>query len=301
GPRRTRGSLDGLLLMGPYNYISTFCSSAKGLSRTLCQSFGLSSPPDSLPSRAGSRSSRPARLSSRLVSVSFPPDSLPSRPGSRSSRTNSLPARLAGLSSRRVGVSSRLPSVSSRPVRVSSRLASLSSRVVGLAARGDSVSATAISRLAQFSVRHFGLSTRRGGSSASPVSLQLHRSVLLARGTSLSAGSGSHLFAGCAKAPSASTVSLSAAALSPRSAGASAGTMERWQVWRSYGADSTGEDAVPCGASADFFCEECGWVCALCTRNCADSQHVLTEIGSGLEHRAEQGISAECDIGGAPA
>src|SRR5262249_55907972 len=54
--------------------------------------------------------------------------------------------------------------------------------------------------------------------------------------------------------------------------------VERCESLRSYGADSTGEAAVVCGASADFFCEECGWVCVLCARSCTASSHELTEI-----------------------
>jgi hypothetical protein len=55
-------------------------------------------------------------------------------------------------------------------------------------------------------------------------------------------------------------------------------SMERCEVVRSYGGDSTGEAAVVCGASADFFCEECGWVCEPCARSCTASSHELTEI-----------------------
>ena len=55
---------------------------------------------------------------------------------------------------------------------------------------------------------------------------------------------------------------------------------DRCEVVRSYGGDPTGESAVICGASANFFCEECGWVCELCARLCTASSHELTEIGA---------------------
>lgn len=68
---------------------------------------------------------------------------------------------------------------------------------------------------------------------------------------------------------------------------------DRCEVLRSYGLDSTGECAVLCGASADFFCEECGWVCELCARGCARSDHQLREPRSDLQNSNQAEIGAE--------
>ena len=61
--------------------------------------------------------------------------------------------------------------------------------------------------------------------------------------------------------------------------------------------DSTGEWSVPCGAAADFFCEDCGWVCELCARSCASSKHQLTDIGTPaqIEVASQIGSPAQVD------
>jgi hypothetical protein len=79
-----------------------------------------------------------------------------------------------------------------------------------------------------------------------------------------------------AESASASAKTIDGSGLTP------ARQIERCEVMRSYGTDSTGEAAVVCGASADFFCEECGWVCELCARSCRGRSHELTEIGAIL-------------------
>src|SRR5437762_3714377 len=70
--------------------------------------------------------------------------------------------------------------------------------------------------------------------------------------------------------------------------------IERCEVLRSHSGDPTGEAAVVCGASGDFFCGECGWVCELCARSCSASGHQLTDWGE-LENRG-QGSGTEVDI-----
>jgi hypothetical protein len=61
----------------------------------------------------------------------------------------------------------------------------------------------------------------------------------------------------------------------------------RCEWCRSYSGDPTGEEAMPCGSSADFLCDTCGFLCLFCLEVAHSGCKDMSEIPGPSEHRIE--------------
>ncbi len=64
-------------------------------------------------------------------------------------------------------------------------------------------------------------------------------------------------------------------------------SQSRCEWSRSYSSDPTGEEAVPCGSSADFVCESCGFLCLFCLGRAHSSCESASESTRLSNHRVE--------------